>query len=299
MSRVIIKDINPGQALDVSDVNDTVDSWTAATTPSGKTDDGAGIASENIRDEGLDRRMFTKGDVTPSSGRGNIGWYGNKTINRNGSLYDGNWSLLEAHSKDQIIGPFTYSPPPYDDHMLLVRYHMDLFAGPSEALTPSAGPASGNWQMKTMVSTRLAYIISSSTPTASSNWISMPSTTRRVRMGPFGFHAPIHSSIGFDINGGINIDINTHASLYWGSKDDDYTALSNIFAGTARLRQNICVSHFFQNGVSPGTTGYTYTGYTDELYFGLQVKIDYWDNHNRNGRVTLGNSKLIARTFVR
>jgi hypothetical protein len=298
MSRVIIKDINPGQALDVSDVNDTVDSWTAATTPSGKTDDGTGIASENIRDEGLDRRMFTKGDVTPSSGRGNIGWDNNMTINT-GSVYDSQWSLLKAHNKEQIIGPFTYSPPPYDDHMLLVRYHMDLFAGPSEALTPSAGPASGNWQMKTMVSTRLAYIISSSTPTASSNWISMPSTTRRVRMGPFGFHAPMHSSIGFDINGGINVD-NNNANLYWGSKDDDYTALSNIFAGTARLRQNICVSHFFQGGVSPGTTGYTYsTDYTDELYFGLQVKIDYWDDHSGRGSVTLGNSNLIARTFVR
>ena len=73
MSRVIIKDINPGQALDVSDVNDTVDSWTTATTPTGNVNNNTGIESENIRDEGLDRRMFTKGDVTPSSGRGSVG----------------------------------------------------------------------------------------------------------------------------------------------------------------------------------------------------------------------------------
>ena len=298
MSRVIIKDINPGQALDVSDVNDTVDSWTTATTPTGNVNNNTGIESENIRDEGLDRRMFTKGDVTPSSGRGSVGWYNNKIINT-GSVHDGQFSLLTAGGIDQIIGPLTYSPPPYDDHMLLVRYHMDLFAGPSEDLKPSSGTRSQNYQMKTMVSTRLAYIISSSTPTVSSNWIAMPSTTRRVRMGAYGFHAPITSSVGFDINGSTDVE-STATNAFWGSAPDDYGKAAQIFAGTARLRQNICVSHLFQNGTSPGTTGYTYsTNYTDELYFGLQVKIDYWDNYNDNGKVTLGNSKLHARTFVR
>ena len=244
MSRVTIKDINPGQPLDVADVNDTIDSWTTATTPTGNINNRKGLDSDNIRDEGLDRRMFTKGDITPSSGRDTKGWHGNKIITAN-SNYNSQYHLFEAAGSDQIIGPLTYSPPPYDDHMLLVRYHLDVFAAPSENIAkPSPGDQSTYWNQKTQVSTQLAYIISASTPTASSAWIPMPCTRRMVRMGAFGFHGPLIESQGFDINGSVTA---SSTNLFWGSQAPDYGSLATIFAGKARLRQNICASHIFNS----------------------------------------------------
>jgi len=310
MSRVNIRDIIPGETLDVADVNDTVDSWVTATTPTGDSNNRKGVDSDNIRDEGLDRRMFTKGDVTPSSGRDTSGFFGNKIIN-GGSIYDGQFGILNAASADQIIGPLTYSPPPYDDHMLLVRYHMDIFAAPSESKTPSPGDLVGphGVQKKTQITTRLAYILSASTPTNSSNWIPMPSTTRFVRMGPYGFHGPITESIDqFNINGMGTISgaSRLFKSMYtWASttgKGTGYNNMATIFAGKARLRQNICASHLFSGGSSTdGITGYSYTqDYTDQLYIGLQLKVDYWDNlPPDDAKVTIGNSRLHARTFVR
>ena len=302
MSRVIIKGITPGETLDVADVNDTVDSWSTATSPTGNTANRQGVDSDNIRDEGLDRRMFTKGDITSTAHRGaskSSSPYGYvKTTN---SPHNGSWHLLSS-SQDQIIGPFTYSPDitsgEYDHHMMLVRYHLDVFAAPSIGLFPAGGNGSNNWGKKTRVSTRLAYILSASTPTASSAWIPMHATTRRVQMGAFGFHAPIAESKGFNINGSRDPTINKNR--FWGERTSDYTALSNIFAGYARLRQNICASHLFASKRDVGTTGYSYTThFTTQLYFGLQVKIDYWDDKPTDGKVTFGNFLLSARNFVR
>ena len=302
MSRVNIRDIIPGETLDVADVNDTVDSWVTATTPTGTSSNRQGVDSDNIRDEGLDRRMFTKGDVTPSSGRDTSGFFGNKIIN-GGSIYDGQFGILNAASADQIIGPLTYSPPPYDDHMLLVRYHMDIFAAPSESKRPSPGDLVGpnGVQKKTQITTRLAYILSPSTPNNSSNWIPMPSTTRSVRMGPYGFHGPITESHDqFNINNSV---VKTNSAIYtWSyTGGTEYNRMATIFAGKARLRQNICVSHLFAGSGTPGVTGYTYTqDYTNQLYIGLQLKIDHWDNLSPDdAKVTIGNSRLHARTFVR
>lgn len=307
MSRVKIRDIMPGETLDVADVNETIESWETATTPSGTSSNRQGVDSENIRDEGLDRRMFTKGDVTPSSGRDSSGWSGNKIIH-GATIYDGQFGILNAASADQIIGPLTYSPPPYDDHMLLVRYHMDIFAAPSESKRPSPGPGTNSTdvQFKTQITTRLAYIISASTPTNSSAWIPMPCTTRRVRLGPYGFHGPISSSKGFGINDSTSA---SGTARYWPDQTTsdpnftmaDYNRLSTIFSGMARLRQNICASHLFAGSGTAGVTGYTYTtNYTTQLYFGLQLKIDYWDNLSPDDRkITIGNSRLHARTFVR
>jgi len=303
MSRVIIKDITPGETLDVADVNDTVDSWSTATSPTGNTANRQGVDSDNIRDEGLDRRMFTKGDITSTAHRGSSkssSPYGFvKTTN---SPHNGSWHLLSSSTQDQIIGPFTYSPDitsgEYDHHMMLVRYHLDVFAAPTSGLFPAGGNGSNNWGKKTRVSTRLAYILSASTPTASSAWIPMHATTRRVQMGAFGFHAPISQSLGFNINGSRSVK--KSKNRFWGERTSDYTALSNIFAGYARLRQNICASHLFASKRDVGTTGYSYTTqFTTQLYFGLQLKIDYWDDKPTDGKVTIGNFLLSARNFVR
>lgn len=307
MSRVIIKGITPGETLDVADVNDTVDSWSTATSPTGNTANRQGVDSDNIRDEGLDRRMFTKGDILPSTSTDHDGFsisvspYGHrKTTN---SPHNGSWHLFSSSSGQRVIGPFTYSPDitsgEYDHHMMLVRYHVDVFAAPSIGLRPAGGNGSNNWGKKTRVSTRLAYILSASTPTASSAWIPMHATTRRVQMGAFGFHAPISQSKGFNINGSRSV--NKSKNRFWGERTSDYTALSNIFAGYARLRQNICASHLFASTESSsGTTGYSYTtAFTTQLYFGLQVKIDYWDDKPTDGKVTFGNVMMSARNFVR
>jgi hypothetical protein len=182
--------------------------------------------------------------------------------------------------------------------MLLVRYHLDVFAAPSENIAkPSPGDQSTYWNQKTQVSTQLAYIISASTPTASSAWIPMPCTRRMVRMGAFGFHGPLIESQGFDINGSVTA---SSTNLFWGSQAPDYGSLATIFAGKARLRQNICASHIFDSTSGVGRMGYSYTtDFTTTLWFGLLLRVDYWDGYTDNGRVTIGNSRLHARTFVR
>lgn len=312
MSRVTIKDIDPGNVLDVADVGDTIDSWVSATTPTGNAAIEGGIDSDNIRDEGLDRRMFLRGDVVPDSGRGRVisGNSGSTTytIVAQGSIHDGTWGLYNDLNLDHMVGPLTFSTA--DNHMLLVRYSLDVYAAPHISKSLGAAMGSGGraawWSKKTRISTRLVFIESGSTPTNASSWTSMPSTTRRLKMGAFGFHPPIESS-----QGGLGLPARivnaTAGTSYpaWDSGgspadvDDNYTSAAGIFADKCLLRGNICASHLFESSSGLGTTGYTF-GSTNSttLYIGLQLRVDFWDDLT-DAKIAINNAHIFARTFVR
>mgnify|MGYP003110164924 CR=1 FL=1 len=330
MSRVNIKDINPGNVLDVADVGDTIDSWVSATTPTGNAAVDGGIGSDNIRDEGIDRRMFLLRDVVTTGGstESNAGTNTSGQTESSGWDYivqggrcDGQWGIYNPNtstsSTDTIIGPLTYSSA--DNHMMIIRYSLDIAEAPSftKAIGDywGSGGYSKSWNMKTKIQTRLVWIESSSRPTNSSIWNVMPVTRRVIQMGPFGFQAPIAESD--DQLGLPNLDTSTYNHWLNSPDDDNYSQAAGIFADKTRLRGNICASHVFDSvnmmsnagnfpsSGSAGThrrTGYHTSGFTTTntttLWIGLQVRVDGWDD-NDSAKVAINNASLIARTFVR
>ena len=232
MSRVTIKNIVPGAKLDPADVLDTNDSW--------KNQDNT-INDDNLREEALDRRMFTARTITPSNGL-----YSYSSVDdSNGKdikvLLDKNYSdtwLVPTDSGGTIamVGPIDFTGA--DNHMLLIRssYVIDKAPLDASAVRPYD---------RVMVKSRLVYDIKSSAPAVADFVTALPGTYRETQWS-FAGHA------GSEAENKSNLkDSRAGSSTYSVSAGNGDFVTHEIFRnymtfGMCHQKWNVSQSHYYQ-----------------------------------------------------
>jgi hypothetical protein len=105
MSRVIVQELIRGQTATAARANLTLESW---------RDAGSDVGSENVREEGLNRRSVAGRAITPASGRQNNYQNDGSFTKSEPVMYP-----LDDGASGVICGPITYNRA--DGHKLIVR----------------------------------------------------------------------------------------------------------------------------------------------------------------------------------
>ena len=145
MGKITITDITAGSTMTPADVTSTVDSWKSST-----------VNGSNVRDEGLDERMFapeTSGIVSEFHE-----WTINSTKSNVSTSYE-KWETLTVSSVPAAIGPITYNPT---ESTVVVRFNAELIM--PDTLASTANNKAVPKDPKMEIGYRLAYIISPNKP---------------------------------------------------------------------------------------------------------------------------------------
>ena len=172
MSRIIITDITEGATTDASDVTATVSSWNTST-----------VGPENVRDEGLDERMFAPETAAIVSDF--LEYNNSYEVENNLSDFDPDWGGVEDQNNNLIfIGPISYI---HGESDLIVRFSAEL-------TMPSVGGTCVGADPKMTLNYRLAFLLrpeGSPDPNNSAYWATtgvdgvFKHTMRRVGLSPY------------------------------------------------------------------------------------------------------------------
>tara|TARA_R100001594_G_scaffold2927_2_gene11268 strand:+ start:3904 stop:4599 length:696 start_codon:yes stop_codon:yes gene_type:complete len=119
MSKITITDITEGNTTDVTDVTTTVSSWKSSV-----------VGPENIRDEGLDERMFLPGTAARINDFRNFSNSNKKDYRASDYQY---WTPLQTPNGHCEVGPLHYQ----GQGDILVRFCAELEM-PTVGITPVA-----------------------------------------------------------------------------------------------------------------------------------------------------------------
>ena len=159
MSKITITDITEGSTMNPSDVTDTVDSWKSSA-----------VNGSNVRDEGLDERMFAP--QTAAITNEFHEWQYNDSIQKYAPDYKDEWRVVwytSGGNVPSVIGPIKYNTT---ESTVVVRFNAGLIM-PTNVNSHKAVPKDSKMTM----GYRLAYIISPNMP-AIADWNSDTSTYR-------------------------------------------------------------------------------------------------------------------------
>lgn len=143
MGKISITDITEGSTMTPTDVTTTVDSWKAST-----------VNGSNIRDEGLDERMFTP---ETSGIVSEFREWATDASKSHLSTQFVNWKTFSSSTNPAAIGPITYNTK---ESTVVVRFNSELIMPDTSSSANEPVPKDPKMEL----AYRLAYIISPNEP---------------------------------------------------------------------------------------------------------------------------------------